>query len=295
MAVLLSGAGSLAVHEVTQKQQAQQQNQSVIAEIERVHAQQRPIERVWSEWFRGVCLVHAIVEVRGTSGEALSGPGGHPMRHENTGSGFLADVDGRVLTCRHVVKPWEAQSDLQRLPRGGQVVLVSLTATFPGRAPISIPTDSIRVRSDDLDVAVFRLPPDASAGIPRLPLHDGSIEDLADRRAILVCYPTGLSALMAKSDSKVVDALRSQSADMTTAIFRLAATDRFTPIFTQGTISTVREKLIEYDAATTHGGSGGPVFGSDGRVIAVNAAVLSGFSGSNYGVPIRFGRELLEQ
>ena len=40
-----------------------------------------------------------------------------------------------------------------------------------------------------------------------------------------------------------------------------------------------------YDAGTTHGGSGGPVLGLDGRVYAVNAAILPDFEGSNLGVP----------
>ena len=36
---------------------------------------------------------------------------------------------------------------------------------------------------------------------------------------------------------------------------------------------------------TTHGGSGGPVIGLDGRVVAVNSAIIPEFTGSNLGVP----------
>ena len=39
-------------------------------------------------------------------------------------------------------------------------------------------------------------------------------------------------------------------------------------------------------ATTTHSGSGGPVvIGLDGRVVAVNSAIIPEFTGSNLGVP----------
>ena len=51
---------------------------------------------------------------------------------------------------------------------------------------------------------------------------------------------------------------------------------------------------LVYDAATTFGGSGGPVFGPDGTVVGVNHAGLPGFDASNFGVPIRHAKALLE-
>ncbi len=80
---------------------------------------------------------------------------------------------------------------------------------------------------------------------------------------------------------------------MTEAITALAASKKIEPTLTQGVISTVKESKIEYDAVTTHGGSGGPVFDSEGQVIAVNFAIMPDFVGSNFGVPIRYARELL--
>ena len=43
------------------------------------------------------------------------------------------------------------------------------------------------------------------------------------------------------------------------------------------------------------GASGGPVFNREGRVVAVNFGILHGFQSANFGVPIRYGRELLER
>ena len=51
---------------------------------------------------------------------------------------------------------------------------------------------------------------------------------------------------------------------------------------------------LVYDAETTHGGSGGPVVALDGEVVAVNAAILPEFGGSNLGVPAAIVRELLD-
>jgi serine protease Do len=49
-----------------------------------------------------------------------------------------------------------------------------------------------------------------------------------------------------------------------------------------------------YDAATTSGGSGGPLFNRSGKVIGVNFAILKGFGGSNLAVPVRYANELLK-
>jgi hypothetical protein len=54
----------------------------------------------------------------------------------------------------------------------------------------------------------------------------------------------------------------------------------------------VGDKLI-YDAPTAHGGSGGPVFNSQGEVIGVNAAYIDGFSGGTLGVSVRALKPLI--
>ena len=64
-------------------------------------------------------------------------------------------------------------------------------------------------------------------------------------------------------------------------------------MITQGALNEVKERRLVYDAETTGGGSGGPVFGPDGIVIGVNFAVTRDFAGSNFGVPIHFARKLL--
>ena len=46
---------------------------------------------------------------------------------------------------------------------------------------------------------------------------------------------------------------------------------------------------IVYDAQTTSGGSGGPLFNDQGQVIGINFAILRDFGGSNFAIPVRFG------
>jgi S1-C subfamily serine protease len=220
-------------------------------------------------------------------------PSDDPFEIEYTGSGFLVSRAGHVVTNRHVVAPWLEEEALAPLVAAGAVPeFVHLTATFPGRAPIDVPPAGILRRSDDLDVAVVQLDAAAVQDLPVLPMRNGP-PDSEDQRAIVVGYPTGLAALLARADSTFVDGLRQKHASMTEAITELADTSQITPVITQGVISNVRERLLEYDAATTHGGSGGPVFDSSGEVIGVNYAILPSFTGTSYGVPIRFARELL--
>jgi S1-C subfamily serine protease len=58
-------------------------------------------------------------------------------------------------------------------------------------------------------------------------------------------------------------------------------------------VGDVLADKIVFDAQTTQGGSGGPLFNARGKVIGVTVAVLEGFGGSNFGVPIRFAEPLL--
>ncbi len=75
---------------------------------------------------------------------------------------------------------------------------------------------------------------------------------------------------------------------------RLAEKGHIAPLASRGIVSQATPVTIVYDAETTHGGSGGPVLDIDGSVVAVNAAILPEYGGSNLGVPVAKVRTLLE-
>ena len=125
-----------------------------------------------------------------------------------------------------------------------------------------------------------------------MPLRsDGSEGE--DQRAIVVGYPTGLAALLGRASNDTLEELRKTAATTADAIEMLARAGQIKPVITLGVISNSEKHLIAYDAGTTSGGSGGPVFSDKGDVIAVNFAIQRNFAGNNLGVPIRYARELL--
>ena len=81
---------------------------------------------------------------------------------------------------------------------------------------------------------------------------------------------------------------------ITQVVSRLATQRLIRPTTTQGHIGDVLKDKIVYDAATTSGGSGGPLFNREGKVIGVNFAILNNFGGSNLAVPIRYADELMK-
>ncbi|MFK7739785.1 MAG: trypsin-like peptidase domain-containing protein [Planctomycetota bacterium] len=284
-------ADHVAMQEIAElrKQQAEVANR-----IEQLSQADDVFRRVQREWSRGVCLIHGIYRMEMPDGSWFEARPGKPYQSEYTGSGFLVSADGQIVTNRHVALPWtEDGQDKTLVEAGAKPKFVHFTATFPGRAPVDIGQDTIRRRKDTLDVAVVRLEPNQVEGIPILPLREDGTEG-DDQRAIVVGYPTGLGALLARADSDTLDALRQTAASMSDAISQLATADKIRPVITKGVVSNAENNIIAYDASTTGGGSGGPVFSGRGDVIAVNFAVQRNFVGNNLGVPIRFARALLE-
>jgi S1-C subfamily serine protease len=108
-------------------------------------------------------------------------------------------------------------------------------------------------------------------------------------------YPTAVEAILARIDESTLKEITQVSAHSTEDLVQeLARRKLIRPLATQGHLGVVAADRLVYDAQTTHGGSGGPVFNSNGKVIGVNFAILSNFSGSNFAVPISYAAKMLE-
>jgi serine protease Do len=95
-------------------------------------------------------------------------------------------------------------------------------------------------------------------------------------------------------EDTVKDIVRISGGDPKKIVDELEQRKLIRPLVTQGHIGDVLADKIVYDAQTTSGGSGGPLINRDGQVIGVTFAVVRGFGGSNFGVPIRFAQPLLK-
>lgn len=283
--------------------------------LQRLEAAQSAGERLIARLAGGVALLQVLVGFEdgggrrlryalGPEGKPLLGPGGDPAvtvegegppatRHF-VGTGFLVRADGRLLTSRHVAEPWRGAEEVFAPFRaaGFQPVALLRRAYFPG-IPHPFPLTILRV-SEEADVAVLKFEP-GKARLPVLEL-DRAGRDAAPGRSVLVLgYPTGLEAILAKAPSKVVDQLMAlELSDLVQVVEALAVRRLIRPAATRGFLGDVLPHEITFDAQTTIGGSGGPIVAMTGRVVGVSYAVLRQFGGSNFAVPIGLALPLLQ-
>jgi len=146
--------------------------------------------------------------------------------------------------------------------------------------------------SEDADLAVLRRT-DLAEPMPGLKLAD-ALPAPGDE-VIVMGYPTGLRSMLAQSGKDFVEELqKTEDTGFWSVAARLAEKRLIAPLSSRGIVSQATTVTIVYDAETTHGGSGGPVLDINGAVVAVNAAILPEYGGSNLGVPVAKVWALLE-
>lgn len=216
-----------------------------------------------------------------------------------TGTAFVVSDDGLLVTNRHVAFPWEFEKNAQfTLNAGFAAERRGFVGFLPGvDDPVGL---EAVVASDTADLALLRIlqPDPATSSRPAVPIPPplviaDVVPHLGDE-VVLMGYPAGVEALLARVDPKFAEGLLARGPVTFWEVGQaLAVGGYIEPLHTQGIVGQVTDAMIVYDAGTSSGGSGGPVVALDGTVVAVNTAVLGQFSGSNLGVPARQVRALL--
>jgi DNA-binding response OmpR family regulator/S1-C subfamily serine protease len=294
----------------------QSQLAAVDNRLQKLETEGKVAQTIIQSYEPSVCLIHVVLAFREhttglrlhyagvtSSGEPttdehnnplLSLTGNGPEVHLDVfGTGFLVSASGQILTNHHVAEPWWQNDDLKEmLDQGVEPVIAEMRAYFPG-VPHGIAVNTEKI-SPAADVAVLK--GNVSAlGIKRIALADGRRSAVSGGPVVLLGYPTALDAVLARAGAETLQSIAAASkGDPKQVMEELARRNLIRPITTQGHIGDVLPDKIVYDAQTTSGGSGGPLFNNEGKVIGINFAMVREFGGSNFAIPVAYGKSLLK-
>jgi len=222
------------------------------------------------------------------------------VKLEFSGTGFVVEA-GLIVTNKHVVQPWATDQTAEIIMQQGggfRPRLDQLAAFFPSsQQPFEL---KVADESDRYDIALCSFGQN-SAALPVLPLSTGDLSSVIGEPVVLLGYPTGVDGLLQRIDETERRGILSQHGKSVTDVATgLASRGLIRPLTTTGIVSDALPGRIVHSAHTTEGGSGGPLFDTADRVIAINSAILTptdggaSFGGSNFGVPIKAVSEILQ-
>ncbi|MGH9523139.1 MAG: S1 family peptidase [Terriglobales bacterium] len=286
--VLAFALGGFVIYRMSARaRQTEERITRLSAQVGRLSQEQAMPAVIVARHRASICYIYALY--------SLNPPPGHPflrpLRTRVSGSGFLV-ARGMIATNRHVAQPWfDDDEDAAQIAKGYTPKLEKLLAFFPGHVqPVDL---TVAALSQTADLALVRFTPTAeTAALRSLPLAASA--PIPGGAVIVVGYPMGVTAMLAKSPRKVYKRL-AYSHDTIDIASDLAAHYLIRPSATYGHLGDVVEDKLIYDAPTAQGGSGGPVFDTNGDVIGVNSAYIDGFAGGTLGVSARALKPLLWQ
>ena len=207
-----------------------------------------------------------------------------------TGTAFIVNAKGALLTNRHVAKPWEDDTSNEALfEQGMEPVMIKFVGYLP-YVDTSFPVRLLKA-SDESDLAIL-LCGDVVNNLPYLSLSDKALKP--GDEVIVMGYPTGLRSMLAQTgDTFLADLQKDKNLDFWAVAERLSQAEFIRPLASRGIVGQLTTTTVVYDADTTHGGSGGPVLDINGDAVAINTAIIPEYGGSNFGVPVEYARRLL--
>lgn len=294
----------------------QNQLSALEGRLQRIEVEGKIAQTIIQSYEPSVCLIHVVVGFRDhttglslryvgltSTGEPVTDDHNNPLlgitgsgpevRLDVFGTGFLVSDKGQILTNHHVAEPWWNNDDLTEMKaQGVEPMAVEMTAYFPGLSHgILVAAEKI---SSDADVALLKGSVSESR-IKEVAFADGHRTALSGGPVVLLGYPTGLDAILARTGEETLRSIATVTKGDPKAVMEEPARRHLIrPVVTQGHIGDVLPNKIIYDAQTTSGGSGGPLFNSEGKVIGINFAMVRDFGGSNFAIPIGYGKSLLK-
>jgi serine protease Do len=238
---------------------------------------------VLNRYRNSICYIFGVYQV----GFAEQRPA---LRARISGTGFVV-ATGLLATNRHVAQPWYGDPEsVALIQKGATPRLEKLLAFFPGLlTPVKITPVTLSAHGD---LAVLSVEDSQAVNqLQPLPLADGPSNP--GELVAVIGYPMGILGMVAKSPTAVYDRLAFRR-DEVGAANELAALSLIRPSATYGHLGDVVGDKLIYDAPTAHGGSGGPVFNSEGQVIGINSAYIDGFSGGTLGISVDALRPLID-
>lgn len=181
---------------------------------------------------------------------------------DSSGSGFVIDLDGHIVTNAHVVQ-------------NSDEILVTFSDGSVTRAEL-IGADTYS------DIAVIKVDLDPARLIP-VELGDSS-ELLVGERVVAIGNPFGLESSM--------------TVGIISALGRALPSERLINGSTAGDGFYNNPSIIQIDATVNPGNSGGPILNMDGRVVGVATAIRTetgGFQGVAFAVPVNTVKRVIPQ
>lgn len=249
------------------------------------------------------------------------------------GSGFIVTEDGYLLTNAHVVKKSEEDLQLQMALQAGSDFLYEDLARFEEYIGIdlnpeyedlfletvaSIYDQYMTVASPETEIVMYTVNVDGklSDPFPAETVEVGDpidlMEDTGKDVAVLKVDEKNLPTVALGDDSDLQDGEQAIAVGYPSVATFDPGFDltNIAPTLTQGIISSQKKmeggwEVIQTDATTSGGSSGGPLFNSKGEAIAINTYGATRLNeetgeyeaqpGYNYAVPATVAREFLDK